>query len=105
MEDNSDLLKDVILILGESEDNELSKDVGKRKNSSLCPASHHFIFPENPGILVNFSSNLIQYFEYFFDNLMLKLIVDQTDVYVEHLYSQKYKKHSKQQKWLDLKKR
>ena len=101
-DDNSDVSSDVIYSeSSESEDDGMSSVRMWVEEKMVCPAPPRFRFTENPGILVDFSDdNLIQYFEYFFDDSMLQLIVDQTNIYAEQcLNSQKSKNHSKQQKW------
>ncbi|GFW21214.1 piggyBac transposable element-derived protein 4 [Trichonephila clavipes] len=71
------------------------------EEKTVCLATPCFNFTESPGILVNFSDDtLIQYFEYFFDDSMLELIVEETKVYAEQCFhSQKSKMHSKQREW------
>ncbi|GFY24491.1 piggyBac transposable element-derived protein 4 [Trichonephila clavipes] len=71
------------------------------EEKTVCPATPRFDFTESPGILVNISDDtLIQYFEYFFDNSMLELIVEETNVYAEQCFhSQKSKMYSKQREW------
>ncbi|GFW13456.1 piggyBac transposable element-derived protein 4 [Trichonephila clavipes] len=71
------------------------------EEKTVCPATPRFDFTESPGILVNFSDDtLIQYFEYFFDDSMLELIVEETNVYAEQCFhSHKSKMHSKQREW------
>ncbi|GFW38337.1 piggyBac transposable element-derived protein 4 [Trichonephila clavipes] len=101
-DDSSDLSTDDIFSeSSESEDDDIRSARMWVEEKTVCPATPSFDFTESPGILVNFSDDtLIQYFEYFFDDSMLELIVEETNVYAEqYFHSQKSKMHSKQWEW------
>lgn len=104
-DDSSDLSSDNIYSDSESSESEDNDDMSSVRmwveEKIVRPAPPRFSFTENCGILVNFSNNnLLQYFEYFFDDSMLQLIVDETNMYAEQcLHSQKSKNHSKQREW------
>ncbi|GFT17034.1 piggyBac transposable element-derived protein 4 [Trichonephila clavipes] len=101
-DDSSDLsTHDIFSESSESENDDISSARMWVEEKTVCPATPCFDFTESPGILVNFSDDtLIQYFEYFFDDSMLELIVEETNVYAEQCFhSHKSKMHSKQREW------
>ncbi|GFV79419.1 putative piggybac transposable element-derived [Trichonephila clavipes] len=101
-DDSSDLSTDDIFSeSSESENDDISSARMWVEEKTVCPATPRFDFTESPGILVNFSDDtLIQYFEYFFDDSMLELIVEETNVYAEQCFhSHKSKMLSKQREW------